>query len=229
MYPVNINAQNISGSHAAASQIAFGAVVQSAAVGTVKSTLNTVDNIFGIAMNDEVEKTVDGFYSQYDTVPIVTSGPARAWVTSNETTKEDILAGDYLEVALVGNSGSNTLPVGALQQMGAETGTCTGAIRELRSVARALDDVTLSDIEPVASNVTIGDTEVTMSAGNMTNLDLSNGDYILLEDINGNVMINRVKSTTSTVITLQIASTVGMLSASSDPIHKLHQVEVELI
>ena len=58
MMPVNVNAQNIAGSHAAASQIAFGAVVMTAAAGTVKSTLGTMDNIFGVAMNDEVEKTV---------------------------------------------------------------------------------------------------------------------------------------------------------------------------
>jgi len=228
MMPVNVNPQNIAGSHAAASQIAFGAVVISAAVGTVKSTLNTVDNVFGVAVNDEVEKTIDGFYSQYDMVPIVTRGPCRAWVTSNESTKEDILAGDFLEVAILGG-GAITLPIGVLQQMGAESGTCSGAVRELRTMARAVDDATLYDTEPVAGNVAVGDTTVTLTSANMTNLDLEIGDYILLEDLNGQAMINRVVSTTATVITLLIPSTVVLTATDNDEIHHLVQVEVELL
>lgn len=228
MMPVNVNAQNISGSHAAASQIAFGAVVISAAAGTVKSTLGTVDNVFGVAMNDEVEKTVDGFYAQYDQIPIVTTGSCRALVTSNETGKEDILVGDFLEVAIIAD-GSPTMPIGILQQMGAESGTCTGAVRELRTVAKALDDATLFDIEPVAADVAVGDTTITMSAGNMTNLDLTIGDYILLEDIDGDASVNRVKTLTSTVIGLLIPATTAMVATDTDPIHKLTQVEVELI
>lgn len=228
MMPVNVNAQNIAGSHAAASQIAFGAVVMTAAAGTIKSTLGTVDNVFGIAMNDEVEKTVDGFYAQYDQVPVVTRGPARAWVTSNETTKEDIFVGDFLEVAIIAD-GSPTQPIGVLQQMSAEGGTPSGAVRELRSVARAVDDATMVDIEPVAGDVTVGDTTITMAAGDMTNLDLSIGDYILMENIDGDAMVNRVESTTSTVITILIPSTVAMVATDNDPIHKLVQVEVELI
>lgn len=229
MYPVNVNPQNIIGSHAAASQIAFGAAVISAAAGTVKSTLNTVDNVLGIAVNDEVEKTVDGFYAQYDQIPIVTRGACRAWITSNESGKEDILAGDFLEVAILGG-GAITLPIGVLQQMGAESGTCTGAVRELRSMARAIDDATLFDTEPVAADVAVGDTTVTLTAGNMTALDLSIGDYILLEDLDGQAMINKVASLTSTVVTLVIPSTVVLTAAVDlDEIHKLTQVEVELL
>ena len=41
-------------------------------------------------------------------------------------------------------------------------------------------------------------------------------------------MINRVKAVTSTVITLQLASTVALANAT-DMVHKLHQVEVVLI
>ena len=228
MMPVNVNAQNIIGSHAAASQIAFGAVVISAAAGTVKSTLNTCDNVIGIAMNNEVETTIDGFYAQYDMVPIVTRGAARAWVTSNEVAKEDIVAGDFLEVAILGGA-AITLPIGVLQQMGADGGTCSGAVRELRTVARAIDDVTLTDIESVSVNLAVGGTTVTLSAGDMTKLDLSIGDYILLEDKSAQAMINRVESLTSTVITLVIPSTVALDSVQGDPVHKLHQVEVELI
>lgn len=228
MDPVNVNAFDVIGEMAAASQIAFGAAVMYAAVGTIKSTLNTVHNVLGIAQDEMVEQTIDGFYSQYDAVPVIPSGRCRMWVTSNEDAKEDIEAGDYLEIAILGG-GSNTLPVGVLQQMGADGGSCTGAVREIESVAKALESVTLTDVEPVGSAVSIGDTAITMAAGDMTKLDLAAGDYILMEDHDGNCMVNRVKSVTSTVITLQIASTVAQASTTDDDVHKLHQVEAILI
>ncbi|MGC9445315.1 MAG: hypothetical protein ACP5E9_10390, partial [Candidatus Methanospirareceae archaeon] len=107
--------------------------------------------------------------------------------------------------------------------------TCTGAVREVGSLARALEDVTLTDIEPVASDVSVGDTSVTLSEANMTNLGLAVGDYIVLENADGDAMINRVEALTSTVITLQLASTVALVANDSDPVHKLHQVEVLLL
>jgi len=228
MKPVNINAQDILGDMAAYSQIAFGAAVMRYSAGTVKSTRALTDaNILGIAGDDMVGKTVDGFYSKYDPVPIITGGRARVWVTPNHTTAEDVVAGDYLEIADIG--GTNTTPVGVFQEMDGEGGSGTGDARQVESLARALEDVDLLDIEPVASDVAVGDTEVTLSSANMTNLDLDDGDYILLEDISDQCMINRVASTTATVITLQIASTVAMLSGQSDPIHKLAQVEAVLL
>jgi len=228
MKPVNINAQDILGDMAAYSQIAFGAAVMRYSAGTVKSTRALTDaNILGIAGDDMVGKTVDGFYSKYDPVPIITGGRARVWVTPNHTTAEDVVAGDYLEIADIG--GTNTTPVGVFQEMDGEGGSGTGDARQVESLARALEDVDLLDIEPVASDVAVGDTEVTLSSANMTNLDLDDGDYILLEDISDQCMINRVASTTATVITLQIASTVAMLSGQSDPIHKLAQVEAILL
>jgi len=228
MKPVDVNATDILGELVAASQIAFGAAVLHAAAGTIKSTLNTVDNVIGIAVDDNVEKTIDGFYSQYDVVPVIPGGRCRMWVTSNEVSKEDIAAGDYLEVAILGG-GSNTLPVGVFQQMGAESDTCTGAVRELRSVAKALESVTLSNIEPIGSALIVGATTVTMDATKMTALDLSAGDYVLLEDHDGNAMINRVKAAASASFTLQIASTVAMNSTTNDDVHKLHQVEAMLL
>jgi hypothetical protein len=228
MDPVNVYASDILGEMAAASQIAFGAAVIYAADKTVKSTLNTVHNVIGIVQDAMIEQAIDGFYSQYDSVPIIPSGRCRLWVTSNEATKEDIEAGDYLEIAILGG-GSNTLPVGVLQQMGAESGSCTGAVREIGSVAKALASMALTDVEPVGSAVSIGDTTITMASGDMTKLDLAAGDYILMEDDGGNCMINRVKSVTSTVITLQIPSTVAQSDTTNDDVHKLHQVEAKLI
>jgi hypothetical protein len=227
MKPVSINDFDQIGTHAAAALIAFGAATMRSAAGTLKATADISNtNILGIAVDDNVEKTIPGFYSQYDAVPLITAGRCRLWVTGTHTTAEDIEAGAYLEIADLG--GTNALPLGVFQQMGAEDGSATPTVREATTLARALEDVDLLDPVVVAAGLSVGGTEVTLSAGNMTALDLSDGDYILLEDLDGQCMINRVSSTTSTVITLQIASTVALANAT-DYVHKLAQCEAMLL
>jgi len=223
MKPVNVNAFDIVGPMAAAGQIAFGAAVMRSAAGTVKGVQDILHNILGIADWDLVEKAEDGFYSLYDLVPILVAGRVRVWLTSNETGKEDIEAGDYLEIADLG--GSNALPVGVFQQMGAETGTCTGAVREVGSLARAVEDVTTTNIIVVAADLAVGGLTVTIADSSLFTI----GDYIVLEDVDGNAMINRVTDIpTSTTITLQLASTVALANAT-DYVHILQQVEVMLL
>lgn len=228
MKPIEVNAFDIQGEHIAASKIAFGAACAYAAAGTIQATIDIAvsQNLIGIAVDDNVEKDEDGFYSQYDVVPLITAGRCRVWVTPNHTTAEDIKAGDYLEIADIG--GTNTLPVGVFQEMDGEGGSGAGTLRQDESVARALEDCDLVNIVVVAADLAVGGTTVTLSSANMTTLDLSDGDYILLEDVSHNCMINRVKSTTATVITLQMASTVA-LANGTDHVHKLGQCEVMLI
>lgn len=224
MQPVAVNPFDILGDMAAASQLPFGGAAVYAAAGTVKGApcTATAYNILGIAIDDNVEKTVDGFYSQYDMVPLITAGRCRVWITPNNTTAAAITAGDYLDLAVLG--GTNTLPVGVFE----ESGTQGGQTRLTSALARALEDATLIDCE-VPDDVAVGDTTVTLSAAEMTGLDLAVGDYILLEDVSAGVQVNRVKSLTATVITLQFASNVALASASSDLVHKLTQCEVMLL
>jgi len=214
---------------AAASTIAFGAAVAYAAAGTVQATkdIGVSQNLLGVVDDDRVEKSEPGFYSQYDAVPIISAGRCRVWVTPNHTTAEDIVAGDYLEIADLG--GTNALPVGVFQEMDGEGGSGAGTVRQATSVARALQDVDLLNIEPVGSAVSVGDTTITMDAAKMTALDLAAGDYVLLEDSDGNCMINRVASVTTTTFKVQIASTVAMSSTTNDDVHKLAQVEAMLL
>jgi len=224
MKPVDINAFDILGDMPAASILAFGAAATYAAAGTVKGTVCTAAayDILGIAVDDNVEKTVDGFYSAYDMVPLVTAGRCRVWITPNNTTAVDIKAGDYLDLAVLG--GSNTLPVGVFE----ESGSQAGETRLTSSLARALEDVDLVN-NVVPTTVAVGATSITLSTANMTTLDLSVGDYIILEDLSAGVQVNRVKALTTTVITLQIASTVAVTSGDSDTVGKLVQGEVMLL
>ena len=82
----------------------------------------------------------------------------------------------------------------------------------------------------VVSAVAVGDETVTFSsAAKLTAMDLSIGDYVLLEDLDGNVQLNRVKSIDSTtVIGLQIPATV-VLNGSTDLLTKVYQVAAVLI
>jgi len=229
MEKVAVNVFDRIGSHAAASKIAFGAACAYAAAGTVQATIDIAvsQNLIGIADDDAVEKTEPGFYSQYDAVPLITQGRCRVWVTANHTSAVTIGAGDYLEVADIG--GTNALPIGVLQEMGGEGGSGTGAVREAESIARTLEDITLKKLEIIGADMAVGATTLTMDATKMTALDLSAGDYILLEDITANCMMNRVASVTSTVITLQMASTVALDFSDNDVVHKLEQVQAVLI
>ena len=228
MKPVNVNAFDVIGGMVAASKIPFGAAVAYAAAGTVQATKDIAvsQNILGIADWDLVEKEEDGFYSQYDVVPIITAGRCRAWLTPTHTTAENIAAGAYLEIADIG--GTNAQPIGVLQQMGAEDGSATPTVREVETIARALEDVTMTDPKVVVTGCAIGGTTVILSEANITALALAVGDYILLENLDGDAMINRVKAITTTTITLQIASTV-LIEDATDYVHKLMQCEVMLL
>jgi len=225
MNPVNVNAFDILGGMAAAGKIAFGAAVCYSAAGTVKGTPNTTageENLLGIADWDLVEKTEDGFYSLYDLVPIIPAGRCRVWVTPDDD-NASIIAGDYLSLKILG-AGSNTLPVGVF----AESGNGAGAVKELNSTAKAAEDVTLTSAANyiiVAAALAVGGVTVTVADSSL----FAAGDYIVLEDIDGNAMMNRVKALPSaTTLTLQIASTVALEDAT-DYVHILAQCEVMLL
>jgi len=228
MDPVNVHILDSIGGHAAEGVIAFGAAVYRSAAAKVKGCLCTVagTGMVGIAIDDMVEKTINGFYSVYDTVPIWTEGRGRLWVTPNDD-DISIEAGDFLELAVLG--GSNTLPVGVFME--AVAGTPAGAVRTTKSMAQALEDVTLTSAlkwvkTESGEDVAVGDTTVTLTT-TKTAL-FTAGDYILLEDLDGNVMINRVESISGAVLTLAIASTVA-LTGDTDYLHILTQVEAKLI
>lgn len=224
MKPVNVNAFDILGDRAAAALIAFGAAVCYSAAGTVKGAPNSTageENLLGIAVDDAVEKTEDGFYSQYDIVPLITAGRARVWVTP-DTNDASIKAGDYLSILPLGG-GSNALPVGVFAEIGGD-----GAVKSTNATARALEDVTLSSAVNyiiAGANLAVGGSTVTVADSSLFTV----GDYIVLEDLDGSVMMNRVATVpSSTTFTLQIASTVALANAT-DYVHILEQCEVMLI
>jgi len=201
------------------------AMVRTAAgkAGAVKLTTET--NVLGIVIDDPVQMTPnEGFYPANHPLSIKVEGKVRVNVIPNGA-DVNIEAGDYLEVADVGSA--NTGRHGLLE----EAGSKAGATKTATSIARALEDVTMGDEGyDVVSAVAVGDETVTFSsAAKLTAMDLSIGDYVLLEDLDGNVQLNRVKSIDSTtVIGLQIPATVA-LNGSTDLLTKVYQVAAVLI
>jgi len=226
MDPVNMHILDSIGGHAAGGVIAFGAAVYRSAAGKVKGCLCTVagTGMVGIAIDDMIEKTIDGFYSEYDPVPLWTEGRGRLWVTPSED-DTSIEAGDFLELAVLGVS--NTQPVGVFVEAVADTPA--GAVRTTKSMAQALEDKTLTSALKwvlTVESVSVGDTTITLDATKAALFTV--GDYILLEDLDGEVMINRVTAISGSVLTLAIASTVA-LTGTTDYLHILTQVEAKLI
>lgn len=224
MDPVNVHILDTIGEMTAAVTIAFGAAVCRSAASTVKGAPNTTageENLLGIAVEDMIEKEEDGFYSQYDAVPIATEGRARVWVTP-DTLDASVIAGDYLSLIVLGG-GSNALPVGVFGEIGGD-----GAVKDTNASARALEDVTLTS----AANYIIVGADLAVGGATVTIADSSKftvGDYIVLEDLDGSVMMNRVKAIpSSTTITLQLVSTVA-LGNGVDYVHILAQCEVKLL
>ena len=113
----------------------------------------------------------------------------------------------------------------------ASAGTPAGAVRTTKSMAQASEDVTLTSAlkyvkTESGKSVSVGDTTITLTTTKTALFTV--GDYILLEDLDNDVMINRVKSISGAVLTLVIASTVA-LTGDTDYLHILTQVEAKLI
>jgi hypothetical protein len=229
MRPVIVNAFDIVGEMAAGGTVAFGSAVFRSAAKVVKGCLCNAasSDMVGISVDDMIERTIDGFYSKYDAVPLVTAGRCRVWVTPNHATAVDLNAGAYLELAVLGTS-TNALPVGVFEAAGSAAPT----VRTTVTLAKMVEDITLFDNEGVAAKVDPGDTTVTMTASGLID-DLEVGDYIVLENLDeaiaNGVEVNRVKAKNSTTeIELERAAT-AKLDITDDLIHKLVQAEAILI
>ncbi len=218
MKPVNVNAFDVLGAMVANARVPFGCAVRRAGAGLVDIAYDGdgYDAILGIADQDLVEKTVDGFYSQYDPVPLATAGRVRVWVLGHAT---GALEGTFLKSA---NLGSPCCGV-----FDAES-----ASRSSHSLAKVLEDPTGLLHADFGDKVPAGATgsSITMaSADVVTAMKLSVGDYISIGNpTNDEAEINRVKSIADAVITTQevLAQTYTHANCKVD---KLVQLEALLL
>ena len=210
----------------AAGRIAFGAaIINNGTDQAVYASAADTDEILGFAVQpaNNVVLRSDGFYQQYDDVPYANSGEINALVIALGAT--NIIKGDFLEVAALGGAGGS----GAWGVL-AEAGNLAGATKTITSVAQAAESVTLAaSMATPAAGVAIGDAQITMAAGAIATMGLVEGDYVMLRDADGDTQLNRVKSLTATVITLQEPSTVALTVADNDLVHRVAQVKVKIL
>jgi len=220
MEPVNVNALHIAGNFAAGGKIAFGAIVQRSAAGEVKACLANTSAHIGIAVQDDLEKDVDGFYSDGDSVPIQTSGPARVWMLGGTASQ----SGDFVKIVTTGVVGNDA------EHIGICTEESTATTKTVNTVGRIIgDDVGSADYDQlVESDAAAGQKEITMSAAKMTALDLSAGDYILVSDLGVGSEVQVVDSVTSTAITVKENLVFTYTAAASTIVYRLDQAIVEL-
>ena len=226
---VAVSGSNCYVSYPAASRIPCGAVVAISSTTAGSETVAAAQaqtSILGIAGNRPEGLTkgkYDGFFEQYEQVPIIDDvGYALVMPNSGDT---NIDIGDFLEVAVCGDGTPGAH--GVLEEAGGTDGT----IFTIATVAKALQSVTMGSksYKTPASSVAIGDTSATMVAGEITTMGIAVGDYILIEDDNGNAQTNRVASLTSTVIGFEIPATNVCETGGTDTITRLYQCLVKLV
>jgi hypothetical protein len=215
-------------SYPAAGRIPCGAAVTFSSTTAGAETIvaaETGQSILGLAGNrgEGLPKgKYSGFFEQYEMVPIV-SNVGYALVTANRATV-NIDIGDFLEVAIMGDGTPGNH--GILEEAGSNAGTVfTDDV-----VATALQSVTMGakSHKTPASSVAIGDSSATMVAGEIATMGISIGDYISIEDDNGNMQVNRVAGLTSTVITFEIPATNVCETGGNDTINRLYPCLVRL-
>lgn len=196
----------------AAGPIGFGVALKWASATTCLAA--TADNSdpgviigFSAQPQDGVVLDKDGFYqlannSGYpDFVRVIKDGYANLLVCSKGA--YNILEGDYLEMAILGAAGSG---VGVLEEAGA--GGNVGETKVTTALARAEEGIACASMyQHPSANCEIGDSSIAFTAGNLTSLDVTEGDNIILVDANGGAQLNRVKLKTATVITLALPAT----------------------
>lgn len=216
-------------SYPAASRIACGAVVTLSSVTAGAETVAAAQaqtSILGIAGNrpEGLPKgKYDGFFDTYEQVPIIDDIGYALVAPNSGATNIDL--GDFLEVGIFGDGTPGAH--GVLE----EAGSTDGTIFTVATVAKALQSVTMGSksYKTPASSVAIGDTSATMAAGEIATMGIGVGDYILIEDDNGNAHVNRVASLTSTVIGFVLPATNVCETGGTDTITRLYQCLVKLV
>jgi hypothetical protein len=224
MIPVNQDDGYILSGYVAGAPIAYGMVVERTASGVCKGCAGATYDTLGIACDREVENESNpGFYDTGEVVAIKPCGIGMAWIIGGDAT----IGGSYLKLG-GGAYGATTEAVGYLID------EATPATRTTITIARNVGDATTGEVgstdydQVLVANAAVGDTVHTLDAAKITALGLSVGDYIVI-DSDAAQEINRVKSLTTTTITLQNACAAAYTTAAAGTVYKLCQVKVLII
>ena len=218
MKPVNVNIFDVRGGFAAGTRTPFGALCTRSADGIVKPIITgaAIEDYVGIALENMVEQTVDGFYSQYDSVPLGSAGVVRAWLLGGQT----IDGGNYLKAHAGLGLGSEFL--GILIPEG------TPANRTVKSLAKCVgNDVGSADYTQTVAS--ISEKVLTFgSAAVLTSLAVVKGDYVVVASDEG-AEVNRIDNPAVSTTTCSLQLDPLAAHATNIAIYKLVQMEVLLL
>jgi hypothetical protein len=216
----------------AGDMIGFGVALIRTAAGVCKGAMaDNAANLIGFSVQPQNGVTLDKdcFYqlTNNSTLPDVVRVARRgSIIRALCITKADtsIVDGDYMEAAPLGDA---SCYIGVLNEAGSNAGETkiAGACFQAWEDCAMLDE---SYQTPDSVNVAVGDSTITFLAATLAKMALSVGDYIVLEDVNADAQLNRVKALTTTVITLELPSTVA-LTATTDYVRKCYQILGQII
>lgn len=222
--PINQDDGRLLNGFVAGAPIAYGAMVERTAAGTVKGCAGAGLDYLGVAVEREVEnETNPGFYNTGDVVLIKPNGWAMCWLMGGTTSTTNA----YLKLG-GGAYGATTEAVGFLIP------EATPATRTVNSTGRNIGDTTTGDVghadfdQVLVANAAVGDLTLTLDAAKMLALALIPGDYIVI-DSDAAQEVNRVESVTTTTITLQNPCAAAYTTAATGTVYKLRQVKTLLL
>lgn len=207
-----------SGIVASGQVVAYGTFVRRSADGTIYM-VPTGDNIhgfLGIANDDIIHQDYDGFYAAGKKVPIIIGGSANAWLLGGEV----VYSGDYLKFPAALGAGTEGLGVLAPE---------TTLTKTLDSVARyiGVNDAGDADYDQTIASIS-GDTVTFGLAANLADLDLSEGDLVVI-DSDEAAEVNMVANPAASSTTCTMSRTPLASHANAIKMYKLVQINVQLL
>jgi hypothetical protein len=198
--------------------VAFGTFVRRSADGYIKMvpTGTNVHGYLGIAKNDVNQHMYDGFYSAGETLPIIQSGSAYAWLLGGQV----VYSGDYLKFPTA--LGAGTEGIGVLYPE-------TTVTKTLDTVAKYIgrNDAGSADYDQTVSSIS-GDTLTIDSAAHLTALNLSEGDLVVI-DSNEAAEVSMILDPAASTTTCTVTRTPLATHANAIKIYKLVQINVQMV
>ena len=216
MKPVNVNAFDIRGGFAAGARTPFGALCTRSADGIAKPIITgaTVVDHIGVALDDIVEKTVDGFYSQYDPLPLISAGVVRVWLLGGET----IDGGNYLKAPAT---------LGVAEPLGVLIPEASVKVKTAKTLAKCVGaDVGDAEYDQTVSSISAKELTIDSEA-HLTSLALSKGDYVVI-DSDEAAEVNRIDDPAVAATKCSVQLDPSASHATAIKIYKLVQAEVML-
>lgn len=198
--------------------VPFGGFVARSADGTIKAQVTNVPYTYLGVANDDVRKhEIDGFYSPGEKLSYIIGGTANVWLLGGDT----VDSGDFIRFPATLGLGTESLGIVASE------GTAT--TRTAYTIGRVVNDADQGDAafdQPISS--ISGSTVTFGSAATLTNLDLSEGDYVIIDSDQG-AEINRIIDPAASTTTCTLLRTPLATHVDNKTMYKLVQIEVALM